>query len=115
MIDAINNLNFKVLLPVVLGSVFGLIGFSYILSWIYKKYRNQTIGILSGFILGSLGIIYPWKNPLIQTFSGKEKVIGYNYFLPQINFEFFFAIALMILGFLCIWLMEVQANKNKSS
>lgn len=113
MIDAINDLRFDILLPVVLGSVVGLLGFSYILSWVFKKFRNQTISTLTGFILGSLGIIWPWKNEIIQSFSGKDKVIGYDYHLPLINTEFYIALALIVLGFVTIWLMEFQASKNK--
>lgn len=113
MIDAINDLRLDILLPVVLGSAFGLIGFSYILSWVFKKFRDQTISILTGFILGSLGIIWPWKNAIIQEFGDKEKVIGYDYLLPQMNTEFFIALAFIILGFISIWLMEVQASRSK--
>lgn len=111
MIDAINQMRFDILLPVVLGSAIGLIGFSYILSWVFKRYRDQTISTLTGFILGSLGIIWPWKNAIIQTFGEKEKVTGYQYLWPEMNMETFFAIFIMIIGFVAIWLMEWKAKK----
>ncbi len=113
MIDAINEMRLDVLLPVVLGSALGLLGFSYILSWVFKKFRDQTISILTGFILGSLGIIWPWKNAIIQPFGDKEKVVGYDYILPEMNMEFVIALAFIIIGFVSIWIMEVQANKGK--
>jgi len=112
MIDAINDMRLDILLPVVLGSMGGLLGFSYILSWVFKKFRDQTIGMLTGFILGSLGIIWPWKEEIIKNFSGKEKVVGYDYNLPAMNMEFFVALGLIILGFVVIWLMEIQASKS---
>lgn len=113
MIDAINEMRLDILLPVVIGSAVGLLGFSYILSWVFKKYRNETISILTGFILGSLGIIWPWKDAIFQNFGDKEKVIGYAYQWPAMNLEFAIALAFIIIGFISIWLMEVQAGKSK--
>lgn len=115
MIDAVNELRFDILFPVVLGSMGGLLGFSYILSWVFRKYRNQTISTLTGFILGSLGIIWPWKNEIIQKFGDKEKVMGYAYHLPEMNIELLISVVLIILGFISIWFMEVQANRSKSN
>lgn len=114
MIDAVNELRFDILFPVIIGSVGGLLGFSYILSWVFKKFRNQTISTLTGFILGSLGIIWPWKNELVQTFGTKEKVMGYVYYLPEWNLELLISVILIILGFISIWTMEVQAKKSNS-
>jgi len=115
MIDAINQMRLDILLPVVIGSAVGLLGFSYILSWVFKKYRNQTISILTGFILGSLGVIWPWKEAIIQSFGDKEKVIGYAYQWPVMNLEFAIALAFILIGFVSIWLMEVQAGKSKQN
>ena len=110
MIDAVNEIRFDILFPVVIGAVGGLIGFSYILSWVFKKYKDQTISTLTGFILGSLGIIWPWKTAMIEYFGEKEKVIGYDYFIPEMNTEFAMAMALVIIGFVTIWLMEKSAS-----
>lgn len=112
MIDAINELRFDILLPIVLGAGFGLLGFSYILSWVFKKYKNQTISTLTGFILGSLGIIWPWKDSLIENFGDKEKVIGYSYYFPQIDLSFFIAFIIIIIGFVTIWIMEKSASQK---
>ncbi len=109
-IDAINNRDVTILFPVLIGAVLGLIGFSHLLSWVFKKFRDQTIAALTGFILGSLGIIWPWKDPIEQTFGDKTKVIGYDYLLPQMNSEFAIALAIMIIGVLSIWLMERNAG-----
>ncbi|MFC2129129.1 DUF368 domain-containing protein, partial [Bacteroidota bacterium] len=64
MIDSITELNLIVLIPVIVGAIFGLIAFSHLLSWIFKKYKNQTISFLTGFIIGSLGLLWPWKNAI---------------------------------------------------
>jgi len=113
MIDSINHLRFEILIPVVVGALVGLLGFSYLLSWVFKKYRNQTIAILTGFIFGSLGIIWPWKDLITQQFGDKEKVVGYNWIWPELNLQFLVAIAIMLLGVLTIWFMEHMAAKKE--
>ena len=109
-IDAINDRNLAVLIPVFIGVVLGLVSFSHLLSWVFKRFRDQTIAALTGFILGSLGIIWPWKNPITQTFGNKVKEVGYDYFLPHLNIEFVVALIIMILGVLAIWWLESSAN-----
>jgi putative membrane protein len=108
-IDAINNMRFDVLIPVAIGAAGGLVAFSHFLSWLFKKYKDQTIAALTGFILGSLGIIWPWKDEIIKHFGEKEKVVGYVFHWPQINMEFFIALGIMIIGVVSIWLMEKSA------
>lgn len=109
-IEAINNIRLDIIIPVGIGAVIGLIAFSHFLSWLFKKYKNQTLAVLTGFILGSLGVIYPWKNPIEQSFGEKVKVVGYEYLAPQINLEFFIALLIMAIGIGVIWWMESKAS-----
>ena len=110
-IDAINNRDLGILFPVLIGAVGGLIAFSHVLSWVFKRYKDQTIATLTGFILGSLGIIWPWKNAIEEMFGDKAKVVGYDYFLPGLDSEFFIALILIIIGVASIWIMERSAQK----
>ena len=121
MIDSVNSLNFHVLLPVALGIVIGLPAFSNILSWIYKKYKNQTIASLTGFILGSLIILWPWKHAQyligsdglkVLKANGEPVVSSYMRYLPEsFNLEVTLAIAFLILGVLSVWSVEHSAKK----
>lgn len=115
MINAVSELNVRVLLPVALGAGVGLVAFSHFLSWLLKKFHNQTIAVLSGFILGSLGILWPWKEPITQVFGEKIKTIGYNWFIPGMNTEFFYASLFIILGMASIVLTEYLAGLNKKN
>lgn len=112
MIDAVNDLNLKILLPVVLGGVVGLLAFSHLLSWIFKNYRDMTIAVLTGFILGSMPIIWPWKNDVITYFGSEAKVTGYEYFFPEFNMEFAIALVIMLIGAGIIVLTEKMAKKK---
>ena len=115
MIHSVKNMDLGILIPLLFGAFIGLISFSYLLSWVFKKYRDFTIAILIGFIFGSLGILWPWKNPIYQSFGNvKEKIVGYDFYLPAtLNKEVLFAILLMISGFLIIWVVEYLANQSQ--
>ena len=122
MINAVNQMNVSILAPVVLGAIFGLIAFSNFLSWVFKKFPDYTIASLTGFILGSLGIIWPWKNNVYQidvngafalNRKGEKIVTGYEWFLPDsFTTEVVIALGFIVLGFLTIWIIEYLAGKR---
>ncbi len=119
MIQAVNNVDLKIIVPVMIGAIGGLIAFSHILSWIYNKHKDQTISVLTGFILGSLSILWPWKNEIYSVdmvgnyiLKNDEKIIqGYTKYIPEsFNTEVIIAISLMIFGIITISLIEKIAS-----
>jgi putative membrane protein len=100
-----------------LGSVFGLLVFSKVIAWIFQRYKNSTISILTGFVFGSLAIIWPWKNevrdPNILDRHGNEMIVGYERFIPeQLDKTTLTTLVCMILGVACIWAVEKLAEKQ---
>lgn len=120
VINAVAELNFHILLPVAIGSAIGLIAFTHFLSWVYKKFRDQTIATLTGFILGSLLILWPWKNAIYRLDASGEAIIrngkkiiqGYDMFFPNVNPETLWAIIIMVAGILTIWMIEKMAGEK---
>jgi putative membrane protein len=45
-----------------LGCLVGLMTMSRLLSWTFKRYRSLTLATLTGFLVGSLNTVYPWRN-----------------------------------------------------
>ncbi|MBN1115875.1 MAG: DUF368 domain-containing protein [Bacteroidales bacterium] len=132
VIKAVNDMRIDILAPVLIGAAVGLVLFSHLLSFIYKKFKNETISTLTGFILGSLLILWPWKNSFdaagniisINKFGAftdssgqiisEVKVYFYKQILPaEVNTVVIIAIALMILGYISIWLMEKFAGQQE--
>lgn len=120
MIDAVNMLTtspwegIKILIPVVIGAVIGLLAFAHLLSWIFKNFHDQTVALLTGFILGSTPIIWPWKHAITNALKdGTEKVVGYQWQWPAINTEFFIALVIMLLGAAIIIVTEQLATKKE--
>jgi uncharacterized membrane protein len=100
------------------GSIFGMLSFSKLISWIFLRYKNTTISILTGFIFGSLAIIWPWKKeitmPDFVNRHGEEVVLGYSRYFPA-TFDSSLCIALLciLIGAICIWSIE-KLSKEES-
>jgi len=93
------------------GSIIGLLMFSHIISWIFNRYKNTTISILTGFVIGSLTIIWPWKNkitnPNIVDRLGEEIIVGYERYIPNtFDKSLFISLICILTGILCIWCTE---------
>mgnify|MGYP001312923391 CR=1 FL=1 len=115
MVTAITDFNIILLSIFLLGSVFGLMSFSHILSWVFKHYRDTTLALLTGFIIGSLSIIWPWKkiaNSVI--INGKQKILSYELCFPsEYNQETIMAILFILLGILVVYRLENFNPKKK--
>lgn len=94
-----------------LGCLTGLVTFSRVLSWTFKNYKTQTLALLTGFMIGSLNKIWPWRNVLSTRINSKGEEVPFleKTVLPA-NFDgepmIFGAIALMIVGFVSVFVME---------
>jgi putative membrane protein len=120
-LEAVPDFNVVILLPVVLGSIAGFIILSRIISFLLKKFRDGTIGLLTGFILGSLLIIWPWKTAEylvdemgeIVVRKGKMIIEGYKWHLPQIqDAETWISVFFIVLGIMIVVFIESFAQKS---
>ncbi len=114
-LDALNNWDFKSIFLLISGAVVGLLTFSRLLKWLFDKYHTLTLAVLTGFILGSLNKIWPWKEVLTwRTNSHGVKVPFSEKSISPFAFEgdpeLLWAILLAIIGFLVIVLLEKSAT-----
>ncbi len=61
VLNAIHERDFTVIAVVGAGAIVGLLSFARVLKVMFAKYHDLTIALLSGFLLGSLNKIWPWK------------------------------------------------------
>ena len=64
VLSAISDLNILTLGVFAGGCLLGLISFSKLLNWLFKKAHDITVALLAGFLIGSLNKVWPWKNTL---------------------------------------------------
>ena len=114
--EATHDFDFKTLGIVALGAVFGLLSFSKVLKWLFANYSNITLAVLTGFIAGSLNKIWPWKKVLETAIYGEKSIILREKSVLPWNFEaeprMFYALLLMLAGFLVILILEALAVKK---
>ena len=112
--DPINNMS--ILLPVVIGAIIGFLGLSHGISYVLKKFYNPTISLLTGFVIGSLIIIWPWKisSDTITGRNGDLKVVSYEWLFPEINSDNLLCLFLIFSGIILVWLVEFLGTKLNS-
>jgi len=115
MVTAITDFNITLLTIFLIGTVVGLLSFSHILSWILKYYKDMILALLSGFILGSLRIIWPWKKVAKSVMiNGKEKILNYDWYLPStMNQETLLAYIAILVGIVIVYKLEKHSTKEK--
>ncbi len=75
ILGAVSDFDIPVLLIFGLGIITGLLSFANLLSWLFRKHHDLTIAVLSGFIIGSLNKIWPWKETLSSVINSHGETI----------------------------------------
>ncbi len=114
----------KVLAVFTIGSVVGLVTFSHALNYILKHYKSVTIASIIGFIVGSLGVVWPFKHTIYKTATtgdllydsrGQKIIENYERYLPELNTETLLAFIYTLLGIAIVLALEIYGQKTKQS
>ncbi len=122
VLAAIKDLEFDFILVFVLGAGSGLLCFSRLLHWMLHRFHQATMAVLTGFLFGSLAVVWPWKRVLtwvegshgqlkpaqqvpvtptdFQLYSGQE---------PQLAL----CLALMVIGFAIVWWVHARWGDDR--
>ena len=121
ILNAVKELRAGVILVFGLGCVVGILSFSHVLNWALKNYHSATIALLTGFMVGSLNKVWPWKQTL-ETYTdrhGEVKPLVQENVLPGAyesltgqESYFPYAIALAIFGFLLVYFIDRFTEDN---
>lgn len=123
MSDPVRIQLLKVLTVFALGSLTGLVSFSHLLAYVLKRFKQATYAVIIGFIAGSLGVVWPWKNKRFDLdaagnikfdANGKEIITGYErYFPSEFSFDTFWAILFIIVGVLIVLSLDWYQNHRR--
>lgn len=103
IMEAVKTLDLKVIAIFGIGACVGITSFSRLLSYALSHMRNITLAVLSGFMLGSLNKVWPWK----ETIEGVEQNVAPNAFVWQ-------AVCLALLGFVMVYGIEKVSSKSEN-
>ena len=118
ILTAVDERDFKTIAMVGLGAIVGLLSFSKVLKWLFANYKNYTLVVLTGFIIGSLNKIWPWKQTLTYRVNSHGIKVPFNEksispFAYDGDSQLLLAIVLAIVGFVLILVMERIATLKK--
>ena len=116
ILDAVHQRDIQTLLLAASGAVVGILSFARLLKWMFSHYRNLTLALLTGFILGSLNKIWPWKE-VVESQQIDDKIIPIKELsISPLSYsgdpQLAMAVGLAILGFALIFILERIANEK---
>lgn len=63
VLDALRSLHWDIILVFALGCAVGLLSFSHVLSWAFRRFREPTYAFLIGMLAASVVVLWPWREP----------------------------------------------------
>ncbi len=123
VVAAVSQLQMSILLPFALGCGVGLMLFSHLLSWLLSRWKAETMALLTGVLLGSLNVIWPWKHTLesVQNRHGEwipvvqENVMPLTYVqLTGQNSNWPLALIACVVGLVLVLAVELMAGNAQT-
>ncbi|WP_204281887.1 DUF368 domain-containing protein [Pontibacter burrus] len=121
ILNALKELQIATILTFVAGCLVGILSFSHVLNWMLKRYHNLTVSLLTGFMLGSLNKVWPWKQTL-ETYTdrhGEIKPLVQANVLPTEYMQLtgqepylLYGILLAIFGFVLVYFLDKVSDDH---
>lgn len=100
------------------GAVLGLLSFSRVLAWMFKNYHNTTLAVLTGFMIGSLNKVWPWKETLSTRVNShgvevpflQKSIMPWNF--VEGDTQIIMVVVLALVGFIVIFMLEKFSKKS---
>lgn len=96
IINALNNLEYNIILVFLIGCLIGIINFSKIIKWLFHNYRDYTFSVMLGLVIGSIQTVWPWRKSFTDDVT---------------NEYIFLSIIITIIGFAVIYSLEKISKK----
>lgn len=119
ILQSLVDFNMVIIFSFAGGCVTGLLLFSHVLSWLLRNYHDVTLSLMTGFLLGSLNIIWPWKLTLESALDRhgelipvrQENILPHDYaMLVGVDPQTVWVIGLAVFGFVLVFTLEYIAD-----
>ena len=122
-VSAVNQRDLVPLFWAGLGAAVGIVSFAQLLSWLFRRYHDVTVAVLTGFMLGSLRKVWPWKQTISFITDRHGEIIPTveRNILPAFtlngafNVEVIYALALAIVGLSLVLFIDYAANRKEAA
>tara|TARA_R110000737_G_scaffold285645_1_gene292174 strand:- start:270 stop:728 length:459 start_codon:yes stop_codon:yes gene_type:complete len=121
IMGAIRSFDLGIIILFGMGCMVGLALFSRLLSWLLRRHHTSTMQLLLGFIVGSLPVLWPWRELLRYQIGPEGQMIPleHRYLLPAdyavltgASAQVAGVVALMALGALIVVLLNRHADRR---
>ena len=113
IINAIKDFELRVIIVFAAGCIFGLIIFSRFLYYLFQNYKNKLLSLLSGFLIGSLIKIWPFRQNIETRLNsdGVEEAVVTQPVIPDLTEanSIVFFIAFSFLGYILITFIQKKS------
>ncbi len=107
ILNAIGHIELYIIVPFIFGVITGLIVFSRLISYILKYFYQQTILFMTGLLIASLYVIWPFQNRFYEIIQNKEIMTSSRPQIPELLSEqVFYSITMMIFGLLIVIILS---------
>ncbi len=114
----------QVLMVFSLGSLAGLVTLSHMLGYILKRWKKEAYAMIIGFITGSLGVVWPWKEKIFKTDATGDYILdahdnkvidNYDRYLPNLSDpSTWYTIIFIIIGILIVLGLGWYEKRNSA-
>lgn len=124
ILSAVKELDLVILACFAAGCGIGLLSFANVLSWLFKRFHDLTVSLLTGFLIGSLYLVWPWKHTLsyYQNSKGEQMALVRENVLPSGFLELtgsdpqaLLCLVLVLGGLFAVLLLEFFGAKSVKS
>lgn len=119
--------NLPIFITFAVGALVGLLTFSHLVSWTFKRYRNPTLAVMTGFMVGSLFKIWPWQNRVrglteegasTTDWDLMDKVLEATHVLPSAYVKpslMLWAALAAVIGFVLVFALDKLGDAEEKS
>lgn len=112
---ALKSLDVLFIAVFIVGAACGLLCFSRLLHWLLRCFHQATMAVLTGFLFGSLLVVWPWKR-VLQWVEGSHGQLKPAQQVPVTPGDFlastgqdpqlWLCLGLMVAGFVVVWVID---------
>ena len=114
--NAIGHFDFSIILPFIFGILTGVILFTRVLSYLLKRFYQQTILFITGILIASLYVIWPFQTRVYEIVRHKERLVSSVPYLPEAyNNQIFYSLIMMLIGLVLVVALDYFSEKTALS
>ncbi len=109
--NAIGHFDFSIIVPFVFGIITGIVLFSRVLSYLLKRFYQHTILFITGLLISSIYVIWPFQVRLYEIIRHKERLVSSTPYIPEsFTSQVFYSMLMMLIGLALVILLDRKSG-----